>query len=351
MVFMILSPEGRIEGFSERKENSFSFPVTEKAYNYILKENIEFLYETDNLDVLPPPDRRIGTADEFPKEHRNDFREGEHFIERRIREFAPRWNEEYADTPLDSMQALFEGPYPQGWKESSVWQADVTAVAWMKNTYPKWKIYSLAEDAAAMIAASRLDEDIELRPIYIVASSGHLFGVVDEILVYRDRTMWSIYIGLAFTPRLRLGLQGGLESKADEEIKTIKAQALRFVRTFIAAMYASNSPVEITDHQKQQKKKKIHDLKESSVSPNPENPLITYSTVYLSKRFRSIRSRKGPSDNLSKENLQKVLVPVSGFFRNQAYGPEHSLRKLIFVDGFRRGQWVKTGITYVTVRK
>lgn len=73
---------------------------------------------------------------------------------------------------------------------------------------------------------------------------------------------------------------------------------------------------------------------------------ISRYRISLTKRYKGRKLYQGGD---YKEGKSLTLVSVSGYVRSQPYGPGKSLRKTIWVDGFMRGQWVKSGITYVTV--
>ena len=53
---------------------------------------------------------------------------------------------------------------------------------------------------------------------------------------------------------------------------------------------------------------------------------------------------------MDKNGKTLTVVQVSGFIRNQPYGKGRAERKTIWIDGFTRGQWVNTGLSYVTVK-
>lgn len=47
----------------------------------------------------------------------------------------------------------------------------------------------------------------------------------------------------------------------------------------------------------------------------------------------------------------KTIVSVSGYIREQPYGEGRKLRKTIWVEGFTRGQWVREGLSELTISK
>lgn len=85
--------------------------------------------------------------------------------------------------------------------------------------------------------------------------------------------------------------------------------------------------------------------------------------IYLNEHYRSLKRRPGRkaiddfekriSDNeskpLNKEGKVLTIVKVSGYFRRAPFFYESNLKR-IWVNGFQRGQWVNSGLTYVTVR-
>jgi hypothetical protein len=52
---------------------------------------------------------------------------------------------------------------------------------------------------------------------------------------------------------------------------------------------------------------------------------------------------------LDKEGKQLKNVLIQGFFRNQPYGPQHKLRKYIYIDGFESSRWTYGGNTKIIV--
>ena len=52
---------------------------------------------------------------------------------------------------------------------------------------------------------------------------------------------------------------------------------------------------------------------------------------------------------MDKDGKVKREVFIRGFLRNQPYGPEHSLRKWIYVEGFESSRWTKEGDKKITM--
>lgn len=79
---------------------------------------------------------------------------------------------------------------------------------------------------------------------------------------------------------------------------------------------------------------------------------VIHSYVDLSPEYRNrIREyNKGASGPLNKDGKSLIPTAVSGFVRIQHYGPQNSLTKTIWIDGFTRGQWVSDDPRHVTVK-
>ena len=99
----------------------------------------------------------------------------------------------------------------------------------------------------------------------------------------------------------------------------------------------NNSPIYLSNPSEKREKK----------AGFKKNSGVDVRVVSLSKRYKSLK--RNTAKPLDKEGKELTIVQVSGFIRHQPYGKGRMQYKDIWVDSFTRGQWVKTGLTYVTV--
>jgi len=69
--------------------------------------------------------------------------------------------------------------------------------------------------------------------------------------------------------------------------------------------------------------------------------------IYIDAKYSSKTAKD--SIPMDKEGKEKRDVHIQGFLRNQAYGPEHSLRKWIYVEDFDSTRWAKKGDRKITI--
>ena len=257
---------------------------------------------------------------------------------------------------------------------------------YMKKASPSWRIHRFSPESAMLIANARLEEegqegksawnDIDKSLFMCSADSTRpMFGNVTEIAIapYDNegeqegkvimttmmapnmRMALSFPLGKGNTPLDREGnpmLSQNQESGAPSKMEKVSMEyarlAMRFASAFLMLLECEKSPIEVVDIDKARKEK----LERKGLKT--KSPVSRYS-VSLTKRYRSIIREPygdtGESGRDYKEGKALSVVSVSGFIRNQAYGPGRSLRKRIWVDGFMRGQWIRNGVTYVTVEE
>ena len=70
--------------------------------------------------------------------------------------------------------------------------------------------------------------------------------------------------------------------------------------------------------------------------------------IYIDKKYTP-KYKYENSEQLDIEGKVLKDIYVHGFLRHQAYGPEHSLRKWVYVEGFDSTRWSKPGDTKIIV--
>jgi hypothetical protein len=70
--------------------------------------------------------------------------------------------------------------------------------------------------------------------------------------------------------------------------------------------------------------------------------------VYIDKKYVP-QYKNEVHDELDTDGRTLKDIYIHGFLRYQAYGPEHSLRKWIYVEGFDSTRWAKPGDTKIIV--
>lgn len=311
--FLIHTEQG--EGF---------LPVSDKAMEYLRTNQIENLSETDRILFVAPGILKLDN--EVPEKDRIILPD---IIGFRVDLFSRKW-ETFKHFGLDLNQNydLLEEQF--GFSEHSH-LGDTAALTWMKQSYPRWTIHDITPDASALIANARIDASSEALPIIYLRSDRPLIKSVREIVVFEDQT---IFCHVEWGK----GINAAILLEADTE-EPLRKEVVEFVRKYLAIRKAEKSPIEAVDRESLKLERK--GIKKTS-------GVFRYS-VSLSKRYKAIRREK--HEAMDKTGKVLTTVNVSGFVRNQPVGEGRKERKLIWVDGFSRGQWVRQGITYVSIKE
>ena len=306
--------------------------LTDKAYEKITKENIRYIYELqEDFDILP--DGRFGLSEENP--YIDDILKGSLFTMRirNIPKLRPDLIErDYKD--IDEILPLLDNAL---YGNETTRIADIVAVLFLSRTKPIWTINEITSEAATLISKARLDENLLNKYIpkvkqglFLKAKTGTLTTGASEILAVDELLCVGHKIGKR-TVAFGLG---------DEE-------DLAFCAKFLALQESENRPVVIRDSQDKARKQGFR------MTRGVNTRIISLSSRYSYRKLgRGEKIAQGESDSSSwKEGKIKTVVSVSGFIREQAYGEGRKLRKTIWVDGFERGQWVRQGLSIVTIKK
>ena len=120
-----------------------------------------------------------------------------------------------------------------------------------------------------------------------------------------------------------------------------KTDSYAFVTIFALMIEADRTPIVIEE-------KRILTKKGSGIKSNSHKSDWIEKRVFIDYKY--IPDYKiGPHEELDKDGKILKDVYVHGFLRNQAYGPEHSLRKWVYVEGFDSTRWATSGNTKIIV--
>lgn len=320
--------------------NSDGFLLTEKAYEKIKREGLEYIYELEGfsqIDIMT-----IGLEEE-----KGSYSRPSTIFENRIKNYVNN------DGILNNCWTLKEDAY--NWLEEEYGHAlskdsrdlDAITALFVQKTQPIWNIYNIQADAAALIRyASMTDEDLKIfaaearKGIYLKAANGVLFDSYNEMLVYGDY----LYLGSSYKA---LSTFVRYEKASDE----LLGFAARFIALKNCGGYA---PIEEKETNRNMRLERLG----IKITKG-----IMKRDIYLSEHYRSLKRRPGRkgiddfekriSDKegkvLNKEGKVLTIVNVSGYFRRAPFFYESDLKR-IWVSSFQRGQWVNSGLTYVTVR-
>lgn len=270
---------------------------------------------------------------------------GDYPLSGRVKLFSQHWDRlkphgDTFDAILEEQDALH---LSTGWSERTEATKinDATITMYLKQTEPLWNVYNIKAEAAILIERSRVEcAHVPLKPLLLVAKKGcTLFGLVNEICVIKDGEAWCLNYSMRIASNLAFSGAFLLDDVATDQ-NGVYFDVLTFIRKFLALQACERSPI-VTQTQVERR------LSERGIRAISR---VTHTQVSLSKRYRSVMSKHGKKA-LDRDGKELAVVEVSGFVREQVYGPGRSQRKTIWVDGFTRGQWVRRGVRIVTVKE
>lgn len=320
---------------------SFTSELSEDAYWYLESSNIRNTSDTDMLRFYHPGILRLKTEKVV---ERDEDIIPDTIVDFRINYISRGWDRiarefftigvDLAAMSYSEIRFVLTNLLKRSEESSS---GDAAVMAWMNQTRPRHEIISLASDACTLISNARVEdmETDDLPLICLKAEDGYLYDNVIELLSFYDGSNLSILVARKVAPKLLINEIGTVD---DERVE----KEIQFIRKYLAVKNCEKSPVEVLENLTQKERKlAARGIKKTG-------GVFRYS-VSLSKRYASIKRER--HEAMDKDGKVLTTVKVSGFVRNQAYGEGRSLRKRIWVDGFTRGQWVRTGVTYVTIKE
>lgn len=116
---------------------------------------------------------------------------------------------------------------------------------------------------------------------------------------------------------------------------------LPFIMILALMLEAEKTPVRIDSGAKKSQKRNMHNSNQKNLSDWVER------RIYIDATVSHNASEK--ITTMNKDGKEKQKVQIKCFLRHQAYGPDHSLRKLIYVEDHQSTRWVKKGDKKITV--
>ena len=227
-------------------------------------------------------------------------------------------------------------------------EGDILVYKYMEAADPIWRIYTVNSESAAVISNAKVDEiEVEPKPMFFTSTTPLFLNVIEFMYVPGDE-FYAFSLSITNNSEIRMIL--GFSVNEDGTIDTNRGTmyegsaehklylaAKHFIESFYALRQCEKTPIIINNPQER---------KNASRGLKMTKGVSTYH-VSLSKRYKAIK--RSYEANFDKSNKTLTLVSVSGFVRTQHYGEGNKLTKKIWVDGFTRGQWVRNGLTYVSV--
>lgn len=202
--------------------------------------------------------------------------------------------------------------------------------------YTRIDVCTVSPEAAVLISNARIgSEKIEMKPIYF-NSVNYLFGTCTELLFTLDK----IYAVQKFANNLSLVITITFDGEFSEHDKKNVEPYINFVKNYFSILKCEKSPIV---NQEPQKRKSLRDIKQIGG--------IFRRNIFLTKEYKYRKINYKEKNKLDKTGKEIVLVSISGYVRNQPYGPGRQKYKTIWIDGFIRGQWVKSGLNMITINK
>jgi hypothetical protein len=116
---------------------------------------------------------------------------------------------------------------------------------------------------------------------------------------------------------------------------------LPFIAVLALMLEAERTPILIDDGSKKSRKRN-RDKKPGNNSGWIER------RIYVNAKYQT-RNNIDEHIPLDKDGKKLKNVHIQGFLRNQPYGPQHKLRKYIYIEGFESSRWTYDGNTKITV--
>ena len=120
---------------------------------------------------------------------------------------------------------------------------------------------------------------------------------------------------------------------------------LPFLTVFALMMEAEKTPI-LVDHGTKKSRKRNQAKNKNTVLSDWIECRVFIDAKYTAKQAKDSIPDSIPMDKTGKE---KRDVYIDSFLRHQAYGPEYSLHKWIYVEGHDSSRWANTGNRKITV--
>jgi len=116
---------------------------------------------------------------------------------------------------------------------------------------------------------------------------------------------------------------------------------LPFIMVLALMLEAEKTPIRIDNGTKKSKKRNKQKTDQKNLSDWVEHRIYIDANI-SHKKSETIAA-------MNKDDKEKKEVQIKCFLRHQAYGPEHSLRKWIYVEDHQSTRWVKKGDKKITI--
>lgn len=298
--------------------------LTNAAYKKIKENQIEYMYELGDV-FSSLTNNLLGLTSEFSGK---DFLHGSLFNSRV--QTIPAKYPNLISSNWNSLEEIKQALPSIPDANETTRMIDAMVCFFLSRTKPIWTIYELTLDACTMIVHAKLDQALLNQYIPIVkkgmyvrtkGNKAYLYGSVSEILLVDDDCIIGSKLGAH-------GVAIGYGQDAEYE----------FCAKLLALMDAEKTPVNIIDA----------DIIKARQKGIVMRSGVNRRIVSLNKKYQSKTASKGGV--FDKTGKIRTIVSVSGYIRQQAYGEGRKFRKTIWVDGFERGQWVKEGLTIVSIK-
>jgi len=237
-------------------------------------------------------------------------------------------------------------------------------------------IHLLTKQAALLVNQARANVEVMdhlkdlQRPSCLVAKNGYLYKTVRELGTFYDPDRDSYHVletadvGGILSIQYGFCLTDALSEVADDDL-AIDADSVKMYQEMGIDLKASNVQDMIIDALKYLLKFRL--LLASEKTPIEATPSTKvggrlpkgiatthpgYRAVSLTKEYQ-IRKKEmeATKRELVKEGKHLALVEISGFLRDQPYGPGRTERKTIWIDGFESHRWRLEGPRKVMVKE
>jgi hypothetical protein len=219
-------------------------------------------------------------------------------------------------------------------------------------------VHTLTEGVCSRIQNTRIEHfpngrpDFLKKPFLLEAKEGTLLHNIHTIGGYIDNgvlMILSFYTDGSFLVQTEQNAFSGTaledinfkNSTGHEQGGGKNFDILPFITILAIMLEAERTPL-VVDGGSKKDRKRNRDKK-----PNNSSDWIE-RRIYINAKYLR---KANVSDHipLDKEGKQLKNVLIQGFFRNQPYGPQHKLRKYIYIDGFESSRWTYDRNTKIIV--
>ena len=309
--------------------------MTEAAYNLIRERNISHLQELGkDFYLIPIETEMLALSSEVPQDVQKAL--GVH--KAALYDIMMNIYKKHPDLVrkhYNSFEEVKDAAAKMIGKDKDAAIIHATAIEFLSNHYPVWKVYELTSEAAMLVMNAKIDDEATLpyvdkvaKGIYVKAKKDCLFGAVSEIMLSKSSQMVGFKIANNWST-----------------FSTAMLHEAMFCTKLLALLDCERTPLLVDGVAPNNG---TSERRTGNSSLKKKGPRTV--TISLTERYSHTVTKTGEG-HLDKDGLVKTVVSISGFIRTQHYGPGRSQKKQIWIDGFMRGQWVKEGPTFVSVKE